>query len=188
MKNILKTLGGFLLDFIQTIVTALSIFIIVYLFLFQPHQVKGNSMHTALSDSFDNGEYILTNKVNYRFNKPQRGDVIVFKAPHNEDYDYIKRIIGLPGETVKILNGRVYINGLPFDESEYLPSSTLTSAGKFLKEGEEVAIPADKYFVLGDNRSHSSDSRDWGFVNQDNIVGKAWFVYWPLQKLGLVKH
>ncbi len=185
--KILKLIGGFILDFIQTIVTALAIFVIIYLFFFQPHQVKGNSMHTTLTDSFDNGEYILTNKINYRFDKPERGDVVVFKAPQNEDYDYIKRVVGMPGETVKVFNGRVYINGLPLDESAYLPSTVNTSAGRFLKEGEEVTIPEGKYFVLGDNRAHSSDSRDWGYVTEENIVGKAWFVYWPPNKLGLVE-
>jgi len=188
MKRILKALGTFILDFLQTIVTALSIFVIVYIFLFQPHQVKGNSMYTPLPDSFVNGEYILTNKINYRFETPKRGDVIIFKAPHNEDYDYIKRIIGLPNEKVKIIQGKVYINGVLLDESSYLPESNYTSPGRFLKEGEEITIPPDKYFVLGDNRDHSSDSREWGVIPYKNIVGKAWFRYWPINKLGFIKY
>ena len=96
--KLLKAVGLFVLDFIETIVIALSVFIIVYIFLFQPHQVKGNSMLPNFYDS----EYLLTNKINYRFNDPKRGDVIVFKAPQNENYDYIKRIIGLPNDKVSI--------------------------------------------------------------------------------------
>lgn len=188
MAKILKAIGSLLLDFFETIVTALAIFVLVYLFLLQPHQVKGNSMYTFLPDSFNNGEYLLTNKISYRFNDPQRGDVVIFKAPQNQDYDYIKRIIGLPEERIKIQKGKVFINDLLLDESKYLPNDSYTNAGRFIKEGEILTIPLEKYFVIGDNRSHSSDSRDWGFISQKNIIGKAWFRYWPLAKIGLVKY
>lgn len=188
MAKILKAIGSLLLDFFETIVTALAIFVLVYLFLLQPHQVKGNSMYTLLLDSFNNGEYLLTNKISYRFNDPQRGDVVIFKAPQNQDYDYIKRIIGLPEERIKIQKGKVFINDLLLDESKYLPNDSYTNAGRFIKEGEILTIPLEKYFVIGDNRSHSSDSRDWGFISQKNIIGKAWFRYWPLAKIGLVKY
>ena len=188
MIKILKAIGNFILDFIETIVTALAIFVLIYLFLFQPHQVKGNSMSTPLPQSFHNGEYLLTNKITYKFHEIKRSDVIVFKAPHNENYDYIKRVIGLPGERIKIQKGKVFINGSPLNESKYLPQNSYTNAGRFLKEGEEIIIPPRKYFVIGDNRSYSSDSRDWGFVPQKNIIGKAWFRYWPPDKIGLVKY
>lgn len=181
--NILKKLAGFVFDIIETVVLALAIFVVIYLFLFQPHQVKGNSM----LPNFNNGEYLLTNKIVYKIHEPQRENIVVFKAPQNEEYDYIKRIIALPGESIKISNGVVYINNQPLDESKYLlPTEKGTSAGQFLKEGEEIVVPNDSYFVLGDNRSHSSDSRDWGFVPFKNIVGLAWFRYWPPSKVGLI--
>jgi signal peptidase I len=158
------------------------------LFLVQPHQVKGNSMYTPSIESFRDGEYILTNKLTYKMEEPKRGDVVVFKAPHNEDYDYIKRIVGLPGDTVKIQGGKVNINDMFLDESSYLPDDSYTSAGSYLKEGEMLTIPLEKYFVLGDNRSHSSDSREWGLIPKNSIVGKAWFRYWPLNKLGAIEY
>ncbi|MFC1711937.1 signal peptidase I [Patescibacteria group bacterium] len=187
-SKILKGFVNLFLDFIQTIVTALSIFVIVYLFLVQPHQVKGNSMYTPLTESFNNGEYILTNKISYKFSEPESGDVIVFKAPHNEDYDYIKRIVAIPGNTVKISKGKVYINNMLLDESSYLTTDIYTSSGSFIKEGEDLIIPTEKYFVLGDNRPHSSDSREWGLLPKKNIVGKAWFRYWPIAKMGIIEY
>jgi len=134
--NILKAIGLFLLDFVETIVIALSIFVIVYIFLFQPHQVKGSSMEP----SFQDGEYLLTNKIDYRFKTPQRGDVIVFKAPQNEEYDYIKRIIGLPGETVSIINSQVFIDSVKMDESAYLPVEVKSRGGRFLGENGSYSL------------------------------------------------
>ena len=181
MIEILKSIGSFFLDIIETVVVALAIFVVCYLFLFQPHQVKGNSM----LPNFHDGEYILTDKVSYRFGEPQRGDVVVFKAPRNEEVDYIKRIIALPGEEVKVEANAVYINNNILTES-YLTSEYPTYPGTFLTEGNNVSVPADSYFVLGDNRNHSSDSREWGFIKRDGIVGRAFFRYWPFTKLGLL--
>ena len=180
MHKVFRFIGNLFLDFIETLVMALSIFIIVYLFLFQPHQVQGSSMF----DTFIDGEYLLTNKISYRMNQPQRGDIIVFKAPTNEEYDYIKRIIALPGEKIMLKKGRVYIDGQFLDESAYLENGLRTQNGSFLREKQELLIGEGKYFVMGDNRAASSDSRDWGLVPEVNIVGKAWFRYWPPAKLG----
>lgn len=136
--------------------------------------------------NFHDNEYLLTDKLSYRLGEPGRGDVIVFKAPKNQEYDYIKRIIGLPGEEIEIRNGKLYINDKLLDES-YLPEEYITSGGSFWREGLEAPVPQEQYFVLGDNRSHSSDSREWGTVPLENIIGKAWLRYWPFNKLGLVK-
>lgn len=182
MFRILKKIGSFFLDIIQTVVIALAIFVIVYLFFFQPHQVKGNSMHP----NFSNGEYLLTNKITYRFQEPKRGDVVVFTAPRNQEYEYIKRIIGLPGESIKITAGDVFINQERLEEN-YLPEGLKTNSGSFLKEGQVFSLPEGEYIVMGDNRNHSSDSREWGTVPRENIIGKAWLRYWPLAKFGLVK-
>lgn len=170
------------LDFAETIVIALAIFVIMYRFLFQPHEVKGNSMY----DNYHDGEYLLTDKISYRFHLPQRDDVVIFKAPKNEDYDYIKRIIGLPGDQIKIESGRVYVNNQLLDESGYLGPSVMTQPGYFSREGINITVTDDNYYVLGDNRNNSSDSRDWGLVPKTNIIGKAWLRYWPITKLGII--
>lgn len=178
--KLIKNLGSFFFDILQTVVFAISIFLFIYLLLFQPHKIKGESMQP----NYPNGEFLLTDKVTYRFHPPQRGDVIVFKAPVNEEDDYIKRIIGLPGETVSIRNGYVYINGKMLKEN-YLPNGLYTTGGPFLPNDKEIVVPSDHFFVLGDNRSYSSDSRVWGFVPKQNIIGRAWFIYWPLQNAGI---
>lgn len=182
MLSIFKRVGSFFLDIIEVVVIALAIFVLVYLFLFQPHQVRGNSMYP----NFHDGEYLLTDKISYRFGLPKRGDVIIFKAPKNEEYEYIKRIVGLPEEKIKISEGKIFINDQAINEF-YLPQEFQTRAGTFFPENQTIAVTENEYFVLGDNRSHSSDSRDWGPVPKENIVGKAWLRYWPLAKIGLIK-
>lgn len=178
--DIIKRLGAFFLDVFQVFVFAISIFLFMYLLLFQPHKVKGDSMQPNYPDA----EYLLTDKVTYRFNEPQRGDVIVFEPPVAPGEEYIKRIIGLPGETVSLQNGKVFINGNMLEEA-YLSSTLQTIGGAFLGTGQQVQVPANNYFVMGDNRQYSSDSRSWGFVPKENITGRAWFVYWPPTNAGV---
>lgn len=173
--NLAKQLFSFFADIFETIVISLAIFLVVYLFLVQPHRVQGDSM----LPNFKNGELILTDKISYRLRQPQRGDVIVFKAPYDKSKDFIKRIIGLPGEKIKIENGEIFINDKRLAES-YLPNLTnIMHGGSYLKEGEEYLIPQEHYIVFGDNRAHSSDSREFGPVAKKDIVGKAFFIYWP---------
>lgn len=181
MGDLIKKATTAFMDTIETVVIALAIFVVIYLFLVQPHQVKGSSM----VPNFLDGEYILTDKISYRFNKPQRGDVVVFKAPKDQEVDFIKRIIGLPGDTVELDNGKVSVNGENLAE-KYLPDSFTTKPGAFLFNLTPVSVPEGQYFVLGDNRDHSSDSREWGFVTMEELVGKAWFIYWPVDKVGFV--
>ncbi len=182
MASLFKKVGSFFLDIIEVVVTALAFFVVVYLFLFQPHQVKGNSMYPNFYDK----EYLLTDKVSYRFGEPERGDVIIFKAPRNEEYEYIKRIIGLPNEKVMISEGHVFVNNQQLNEA-YLPPSYQTRAGTFASENQIISLGGSEYFVLGDNRSHSSDSRDWGPVPEENIIGKTWLRYWPINRIGTIK-
>jgi len=179
--NILKKILSFVFDIIETIVLALAIFVVIYLFLFQPHQVKGASMEP----NFYDGEYILTDKFSYRFGEPKRGDVVIFKAPKNPELDYIKRIIALPGEKIQIKNEGIFINNQELDE-KYLPEYMDLSGGLFLTKGKEVEIPENSFFVLGDNRSHSSDSREWGPIQTSDIVGKAFLRYWPPNHFGIL--
>lgn len=181
MIEILRKLGSFFLDILQTIVLAAAIFAISYLFLFQPHQVIGSSMEP----NFEDKEYILTDKISYRFREPERGNVVVFQSPPDSERDYIKRIVGLPGEKIRIQDGGVFINNELLKEG-YLAPGAYTPPGLFLREGQQTQIPSETYIVLGDNRKQSSDSREWGFVPKQNIIGKALLRYWPIEEVGLV--
>ncbi|MBI2617035.1 signal peptidase I [Candidatus Gottesmanbacteria bacterium] len=175
----IKKLISLFLDFLETIVVALSIFVVVYLFIFQPHEIKGSSMEP----NFFNNEYILTDKISYRFGEPKRGDVIILKAPKNPDIDYIKRVIGLPNERLKVQNGFVYINGEQLLEP-YISETTNLFPGSYMQEGVEITVPEGFYFVMGDNRQHSSDSREFGPISSDLIIGRAFLRYWPPKQFG----
>lgn len=180
------SIGGFILEFVQSIVLALSVFVLLYLFVAQPNEVKGSSM----MPNFLDGEYLLTDKLSYQLGKPQRGDVIVFRAPPSEpcsadECEYIKRIIGLPGDKVMVKETQVYLNGKLLNQS-FIPSDFVTEAGSYAREGVEETVPDGYYLVMGDNRSHSRDGREFGPIKRDSIVGKAFFIYWPVNDIGLV--
>lgn len=179
----LKRLTNFFIEIAEVTVFAVAIFLFVYLLILQPHKIKGASMEP----NFPDGEYLLSDKVTYRFKEPKRGDVIVFKAPRTPDEEFIKRIIGLPGETLYVNGGKIFINGNELDEN-YLDEDIYSQSGPFLQEGRRVTVPKDNYLVFGDNRNHSSDSRAWGFVPKDNITGKAWVVYWPIDNVGAIEN
>lgn len=182
--------GSFILEFTQSIVLALSVFVLLYLFVAQPNEVKGTSM----VPNFQNGEYLLTDKLSYLIGEPKRGDVIVLKAPATEacaeeSCEYIKRIIGMPGDRVKVEGGLVYLNGELLDEP-YLTPGTVTEPGEFCQEGVEVTVPEGYVLPFGDNRPHSRDGREFGVISmnsQKGIIGKAFFKYWPPESIGLVK-
>jgi len=138
-------------------------------------QVRGSSMEPTLHD----GQYLVISKLIYWIHSPERGDVTVFHPPNNPADDYIKRIVGLPGEQVEIKNGAVWVDGVLLDESY------ITDAGSY---SGEWRLEDGEYFVLGDNRDNSSDSHSWGLLPEGNIVGKAWLCYWPPEEWGLVVH
>lgn len=177
----LRNLWLFFLDFLETIVVSLAIFAVVYIFLFQPHQVDGKSMEP----NFHNAEYILTDKISYRISSPKRGDVVVFHSPQDAETDFIKRIVGVPGDLVMVKDGHFYLNGTRLDE-EYINDPGKVAPGRFLREGATAEVPNGQYLVMGDNRLHSSDSREWGFVPRTNIVGRAFFRYWPIDVFGTI--
>lgn len=183
----IKRLGSFFLDILEVVVFAIGIFFFIYLLVMRPHKIDGESM----MPNFVNNEYLLTEKVSYYFRDPQRGDVVVFTPPVSNLDEYIKRVIGLPGETVTVKNGHVYINDKVLDEP-YLPEGTYTNGGNCnrdstcLREGEAYKIPDGYYIVMGDNRNNSSDSRYWGPITKKAISGRAWVVYWPINLLGTV--
>ncbi len=140
--------------------------------------------------NFVDKAFLLTDKISYKTKDPKRGDVVVFKAPPSEacsedECEYIKRVIGLPGETIMIKNDTVYINGNLLEE-EYLPSEFTTRPGSYLSLEKTVSIPVGEYVLFGDNRSHSRDSREFGLVPESDIVGRALWVYWPLEFFGKI--
>ncbi len=173
----------FVMDILETIVFVGSLFIVIYLFILQPNQIRGASMEPT----FDSGDYIFTSKITYRFRKPERGDIVVFRSPRNPDIEFIKRIIGLPGDSVRISAEDIYINGRLLQEN-YISAKTPLWEGGFIKDNEEVIIPAEKVFVMGDNRPRSSDSREFGFVDVDSIIGQVFYRYFPSDKIGALKN
>ena len=152
----------------------ISLFII--LFVYQPVKVEGGSMEPGLEDQ----ERIFINKLAYRLEAIERGDVIVFRYPRDTRKNFIKRVIGLPGDRVRVGDGHVYLNGHLLREP-YVPEEYMDS-----RSYSEIRVPIDSYYVLGDHRSMSNDSREFGPVSRSYIYGKAVFGYWPMEKMGVV--
>lgn len=138
--------------------------------------------------SFIDKEYVLTDLITPHFNGFYRGDVVVFNSPTDEEKDFIKRIIGVPQDTVTLKNNQIFINDEKLDESLYLEEDVETLGGAFLSEGSSAIVPNGQYFVLGDNRGASSDSREWGFVKREEIIGRSFIVYWPPPNARIVKN
>ena len=171
-------------EIISTVVYLLVVVALTFLFVEfvgQRTHVNGDSMNATL----ENGDNLIVDKISYRFKNPERYDIIVFPYKYQEKTYYIKRIIGLPGETVEIEDGVIYINGEVLEENygkEVMRSSGIAS--------EPIELGEDEYFVLGDNRNNSSDSRDpsVGNIKKDDIVGRAFIRIWPFDKFGILKH
>lgn len=177
-----KRLGAFFLDILEVIVFAVGIFFFIYLLIMRPHKISGQSM----MPNFKDGEFLLTEKVTYYLRSPERGDVVVFMPPVSDTDEFIKRVIGLPGERIVIKESRVYINDKLLPES-YIPDSIFTGGGPFLAENTEFTVPPGLYFVMGDNRQNSSDSRYWGPITKKAMTGRAWISYWPINISGVVQ-
>jgi signal peptidase I len=161
-------------DVIETLILSVVLFVSINM-ISARIRVDGDSMVPTLVS----GEYVIVSRLTYRVGSPERGDIIVFHYPRNPEEEYIKRVIGLPGDQVEVKNGSVYVNGEKLDES-YLTVKT-NYLGMW-------SIPSGQLFVLGDNRNNSSDSHDWGTVPMDYVIGKALVVYWPPPDWGLVDH
>jgi signal peptidase I len=166
-------------DFLQGIVVVLALLVMVYLFIMAPQEINGASMEP----NFHNGEYILTNKILYKFRDPIRGDVVIFKSPMNKEIDYIKRVIGLPGDTVALHDNSLWVNGQKVDEP-YLSPDTKIFGESYLSEGKTITVPPGTYFVCGDNRTRSSDSREFGPIAKEDFIGVAIFRYFPFSQMG----
>lgn len=172
-----KTTLGFFFELVQIAAISLAIIIPVRYFLIQPFYVKGASMEPNFFDH----EYLIIDELSYRLRNPQRGDIVVFRYPNDPKQFFIKRVIGLPGETVEIAGGRikifndVYPNGFLLPEDEYLDQA-------FTATTRTVTLKGNEYFVLGDNRVASLDSRYFGPVTRDAVVGRVWLRGWPLDR------
>ena len=169
------------LSFFLYVAIVVGITFLIIHFVGQRTYVSGSSMENTLSD----GDNLIVDKLTYRFSDPKRFDIIVFPYKYEENTYFIKRIIGLPGETVQIVDGTIYINGEVLDESygrEVMKNSGMAA--------DPITLGEDEYFVLGDNRNDSTDSRDpsVGKIKRNQIIGRAWVRIWPLSKIGILRH
>jgi signal peptidase I len=162
---------------LRDLVISLAISAFIIIFLYQPVKVEGTSMMPSLEDQ----ERIFVNKFVYRLEPIERGDVVVFRYPRDPSKSYIKRVVGTAGDRIRIDAGEVFVNGQALDES-YVPAEYAD-----FRSYPDMVVPPHSYYVLGDHRSMSNDSRDFGPVNQSFIYGKAVFGYWPMDKLGRVR-
>lgn len=170
--------GGFLLGvWLRDLVISLAISAFIIIFIYQPVKVEGTSMMPSLDDQ----ERIFVNKFVYHLQPIERDDIVVFHYPRDPSKSYIKRVIGLAGDHIRIDDGQVFVNGKAIEE-DYVPAEYADS-----RSFQEVVVPLESYFVLGDHRTMSNDSRDFGPVNQSFIYGKAVFGYWPVEKLGRLR-
>lgn len=171
----------FIWEIAKIVIIALAIVVPIRFFLFQPFFVKGESMEPNL----ENGDYLIIDEISYRLRAPIRGEIIVFRYPQNETQLFIKRIIGLPGETIEIKDGKITIyqgdKTQTLDESSYLKSYIATTGDIKITLGE------DEYFVMGDNRPFSYDSRRFGVLSKDEIIGRAFLRTWPFASLKTFK-
>ena len=170
-----------ILGWIFYIIVILVLTYVIITYVGQRTSVSGSSMETTLSD----GDQLLVDKLSYRFQNPKRFDIIVFPYKYEENTYFIKRIIGLPGETIQVTDGKIYINGQVLDESygrEVLKSGGIAET--------PITLGEDEYFVMGDNRNDSMDSRDpsVGVLHKSELVGRAWVRIWPLSKFGVLRH
>lgn len=181
-------------DWIESIIVAFLLAMVIRAFVVQAFKIPTGSMRMTLIE----GDLILVNKfiygarvpfTNWRLpvvREPKRGDVVVFIYPEDKKKDFIKRLVGLPGETIEIKGGSIYVNDKPATE-QIFNQIYYYNRGEFASDGQKVVVPKDSYFVLGDNSTSSKDSRYWGFVPKDDLLGKAIIIYWPVQRIRIIR-
>ena len=181
-------------EWVEAFVVAAVIVTILRTFLFQIYKIPTKSMVPTLipKDKIFVTKLLYGPKVPFTkwrihgFKKPKRGEVVVFVPPHQRNKVYIKRLIGLPGDSIRIKNGNIYVDGkIVIDPG--IAKNIYTNQGRYVEDDQVVVVPEGKYFFLGDNSSHSSDSRFWGFVDEVDIVGKAIFIWWPFNRAALIE-
>jgi len=181
-------------DWGESLIVAFLLAMVIRTFVIQAFKIPTGSMRMTLLE----GDLILVNKFIYgakvplanlrlpALREPKRGDVVVFIYPEDKQKDFIKRLVGLPGDTVEIKSGSIYINDQPIKERIF-SQIYYYNRGDFAAEGQKIVVPKDSYFVLGDNSLSSKDSRYWGFVPKDNLLGEALVIYWPLNRIRVIK-
>ncbi|HNZ86513.1 MAG TPA: signal peptidase I [bacterium] len=172
---------SFVLEIVKTVIISLAIILPIRYFLIQPFMVDGASMEP----NFYNADYLIIDEISYRFKVPERGDVVVFKNPENTKEYFIKRVIGLPGETIKIQDGKVFLKNINSGEFEQIQEDYLPVNLQTIGVGRDIIIPDNHYFVLGDNRSNSRDSRYFGAISEDLITGKVLLRGYPFNRIKL---
>lgn len=178
-RSRMAAFGLYLLEVVRVVIVALAIIIPIRYFLIQPFYVKGASMEP----NFEDHEYLIIDELSYRLREPQRGDIVVFRYPYDPSQFFIKRIIGMPGERVEIRDGQVRI-GNSAHPNGFLLSEPYLASGVTTPGERIVALATNEYFVLGDNRRQSFDSKDFGPIPRRAIIGRAWLRGWPIEKFG----
>jgi signal peptidase I len=175
-------------ELVRTALIVLVLAYVIRVFILQPFVVEGSSMFPR----FQTNDFLIVDKISYRFNQPQRGDIIVFRYPFDPATNYVKRVIGLPGDLVRVEGGRVIIEndqnpeGFVLIEPYLSPGNTTTLPATSAKT--EFLVPEDRYFVLGDNRRASSDSREWGFLPENDVIGRVFLQAFPFDRASWVSH
>lgn len=194
MKTKIRQKKSAFQEWVESIIIAFVLAMVIRTFVVQAFKIPTGSMRPTLLE----GDIILVNKFIYgvrvpftnfvlpKLRQPARGDVVVFVYPEDPKKDFIKRMVATPGETVEIRNGTIYINDKPLTDPEF-SQRYYYNRGDFAREGFKITVPKDSYFVLGDNSLSSQDSRYWGFVPKANLLGKALIIYWPPQRIRLIK-
>lgn len=167
----------------KVLIIAIALAMLIRTFIAEPFKIPTGSMRPTLIE----GDRIFVNKFIYRFNKPQRGDVIVFRYPEDPKKAFIKRLIGRPGETVEIKDGNIWINEELVEKPQQVRKIYYYNYGTYGRAAEKIEIPEDSYYVLGDNSASSRDSRYWGFVKRKAILGKAIVKHWPIKRIGKIE-
>jgi len=180
-RSLLANIAWGIFDFLKTVIIIVGIAFAIRAFLIQPFIVEGQSMEP----NFENNNYLITEKVSYKLHTPERGDIIIFHPPGDDEINYIKRVIGTPGDRVEIKNGAVLVNGKKISET-YLESDEQTLVGK--SEFSSVVLKDKEFFLMGDNRNHSRDSREIGVIGADRIVSRIWFRLLPLNEIKAFAH
>lgn len=170
-------------EWVEPIIIAIVLALIIRTFIVQAFKIPTGSMRTTLME----GDRILVNKFIYKFTEPKRGDVIVFISPEDKKKDFIKRLVGLPNENIQILDGTILVDSIPIEKNSILKKQYYYNRGDFGAEGQVVTVPGDAYYVLGDNSISSRDSRYWGFMPKKYLLGKAFLIYWPPNRIGVIK-
>lgn len=168
----------------EPLLVAALLAIVIRTFIFGPYKIPTGSMKPTFMEE----DKIFVDKLSYRFHAPQRGDIIVFKYPLDRKKDFVKRLAGLPGDTLEIHKGMLIVNGKPMTDPPFSSNTYYNVEDwQFGKSGEKIHVPDGQYFALGDNSAHSADSRQWGFVPRKDLVGKAFMIWWPPSRIKLAK-